>query len=158
MKRLLSLAPFAGLISFCIAAAAQFVQHGIADWRQNLLLISITYLIGVNGLVLGSGHLMFPDSIADSIGWQKGSPFQWEVGLASVSYGILGVMASSYGREWWLAAIVAFSIFYIGAAVGHVREMVASRNFSPGNAGFIFYYDIVVPIYLILLYALYRAG
>lgn len=153
MKRLLSLAPFAGLIAFAIAVLVQLSQHGTTDWEPNLLVTSITYLVGVNGFVLGSGHLLFPDPIARSIGWQK-SPFQWEVGLASISYGVLGVMAGSFGQAWWLAAILAFSVFYLGAAAGHVREMVTEKNFSPGNAGFIFYYDIIVPIYLICLYIL----
>jgi len=41
----------------------------------------------------------------------------------------------------------------LGAAAGHVRSMVAERNFAPGNAGFIFWYDLVAPIGLIWLYA-----
>jgi hypothetical protein len=53
---------------------------------------------------------------------------------------------------FWLATIVVFSIFMLGAAVGHVRSMVAERNFAPGNAGFIFWYDLLAPILLIVLY------
>ena len=98
------------------------------------------------------------DKVAESIGWPKGSPFQFEVGLASLSYGALGVFATSKGAEWWLASIVAFSIFMLGAAAGHVVQMVKHHNFSPGNAGVIFVYDIVVPIFLIALYLLYQSS
>ena len=154
MKRLFGLAPFVGLIAFAIALIIQFASNGFTGWSQNLLVISLTYLVGVQGFVTGSGHLFFPDPIASSIGWQK-SPFQWEVGLANISYGVLGVMSGLFGSTWWLAAIVAFSIFYLGAAGGHVREMVAEKDFAPGNAGFIFYYDIIVPIYLVVLYIIF---
>lgn len=135
MKRLFGLAPFVGLVAFAVAVVVQFAGYGIPDWPQNLLVISLTYLVGVQCFVTGSGHLFFPDPVAESIGWQKASPFQREVGLANISYGVLGVMAGSFGLAWWLAAIIAFSDFYLGAAVGHIREMVVKNN-SPGNAGF----------------------
>ena len=34
--------------------------------------------------------------------------------------------------------------------------MVAEHNFAPGNAGYIFWYDIGAPILLIVLYILTR--
>jgi hypothetical protein len=34
--------------------------------------------------------------------------------------------------------------------------MVAERNFAPGNAGYIFWYDIAAPTLLIVLYLLTR--
>jgi hypothetical protein len=69
-----------------------------------------------------------------------------------VGYGVAGVMAPSYDRDFWLATIVVFSIFMLGAAVGHVRSMLAEHNFAPGNAGYIFWYDVLVPLLLIGLY------
>jgi hypothetical protein len=45
-----------------------------------------------------------------------------------------------------------FSIFMLGAAIGHIRSMLAEQNFSPGNAGYVFWYDIAAPILLIVLY------
>jgi hypothetical protein len=40
----------------------------------------------------------------------------------------------------------------LGAALGHIRSMVRDRNFAPGNAGYIFWYDIIAPLLLIGLY------
>jgi hypothetical protein len=99
-----------------------------------------------------------PDRVAESIGWPKGNPFQFEVGLAGISYGTLGVLASGFGPDWWLATIVAYSIFYLGAAAGHVRQLVLTGNRSPGNFGTVFVFDIAAPIFLIVLYVLYRVG
>jgi hypothetical protein len=53
---------------------------------------------------------------------------------------------------------VAFSIFYLGGAVGRVREMVVKRNFSAGNAGPVFVFDVAAPVLLIALYIAYGGG
>ena len=73
-------------------------------------------------------------------------------GVGHISYGVLGVTASSFERPYTLAAIIAFSIFMLGAAAGHVRSMVRDHNFAAGNAGYIFWYDILAPLLLIVLY------
>ena len=120
--------------------------------QRDVLVDALTFLVGVNGIMTGSGHMFRGPDVAKSIGWAP-SPFQWEVGLADLSYGVLGVMAGSYGRGFWLATIIAFSIFMLGAAAGHVRQMVVAHNFTPGNAGIYFWLDLIVPIGLIVLYA-----
>ena len=143
--------PLAGfLVNLAIALAGDD-----DDWKVTTLKVGLTWLVGVNGIILGSGHLFMPAPTAASIGWPT-SRFQWEVGLAGVSYGVIGVMAPSFDRGFWLATIIAFSIFMLGAAVGHVRSMAAEHNFAPGNAGYIFWYDIAAPILLIVLYILTR--
>jgi hypothetical protein len=151
-----SLVPLAGVIGFFLATVVQIALHGADEWNRRLLESALLWLVGVQGLLIGSGHIFAPDRIADSIGWPKGNPFQFEVGLASISYGTLGVLASSYGHQWWLATIVAYSIFYLAAAAGHIRELVLRGNRSPGNAGAVLVLDIVVPLFLVLLYALDR--
>jgi hypothetical protein len=151
LRFLIRIVPFVGVAGLAIATVVQ-LAGGTDDFARGLLENSITFLIGVQAIMTGSGHMFFPEPIAESIGWPKGTPWQWEVGLASVSYGVLGVMATSFDPAFWLATIIAFSIFYLGAAVGHVREMVRRHNFSPGNAGPIFFFDVIVPIYLIVLY------
>jgi hypothetical protein len=153
-----SLVPLAGLICFVVATAVQLGLHGGDDWERLTLESALLWLVGVQGLLIASGHLFAPDRVAESIGWPKGNPFQFEVGLASVSYGILGVLAYRFGHEWWLATIVAYSIFYVVAAVGHVRELVVRGNRSPGNAGPVLVLDVGVPLLLIVLYGLYRSG
>jgi len=151
-----SLPQFAGVTCFAVAVAVQLALHGTGDWERRTLESALLWLVGLQGLLIASGHLFAPDRVAESIGWPKGNPFQFEVGLASVSFGILGLLAFRYGQEWWLATIVAFSIFYLGAAAGHIRELVVNGNHSPGNAGAALVFDVVVPLFLIALYALYR--
>jgi hypothetical protein len=65
------------------------------------------------------------------------------------------VFTPSYGRDFWLATIIVSSIFLLGAAVGHVRHMLVARNFAPGNAGAVFFNDVAIPVFAIVLYATY---
>ncbi|WP_235681170.1 DUF6790 family protein [Tomitella gaofuii] len=154
LLRLLGMTTFIGVAGFLIAEIVQLAASGTSGFADHSLLNALTWLAGVNSLVVGCGHLMFPDPVAESIGWGKGSPFQWEVGLAGVSMGVLGILAGSgFDRQFQLAAVIAFAVFYLGAAVGHVKEMVVERNFAPGNAGFIFWYDLAAPVLVIVLYA-----
>jgi hypothetical protein len=142
------------LAGFLVNLAVELAR-GVDDWKVTALELGLIWLVGVNGIITGTGHMFMPAPIAASIGWPT-SRFQWEVGLADLSYGVAGVMAPGFDRGFWLATIVVFSIFMLGAAVGHVRSMVAERNFAPGNAGYIFWYDIGAPILLIVLYLVTR--
>ncbi len=48
------------------------------------------------------------------------------------------------------------SIFTLGAAAGHVNQMVTAHNFAPGNAGIIFWTDIFIPLFGFALLCLQR--
>jgi hypothetical protein len=45
-----------------------------------------------------------------------------------------------------LAAVVGPAFFLLGAAAGHIREIVVSHNFAPGNAGVMLYMDVLIPV------------
>jgi hypothetical protein len=152
LHRLLASTQYVGLIGFSVATIVQFLSHGDADWQRRMLENGLLWLVGVQGFAFASGHLFFADRVADSIGWPRGNPFQFEVGLANLAWGVLGVFAGSHDRDWWLAAVVAFAVFYLGAAVGHVREAVTQRNFAPGNIGGVLVFDVAAPGLLIILF------
>lgn len=154
VTRMLAVVPFVGLIGFVVASGIHVATAGTDGWAQALLANGLRYLVGVQGFVYAGGHLFTPDPVADAIGWPKGSPFQWEVGLANLSYGVLGVWAGNYGQDWALATVVAFSIFYLGAAVGHVKDLVLHKNHASGNAGGVLVVDVLIPVLLIVLYLL----
>jgi hypothetical protein len=95
-------------------------------------------------------HVFFGQMAAAFIGWAD-SPFQFEVGTASLGFSIAGFIAAFGGFDRRLIAITGPSIFMLGAAVGHVYQMVSAHNFAPGNAGVIFYTDIIIPLVGFLL-------
>ena len=90
-------------------------------------------------------HVFFGELAAKFIGWAD-SPFQLEVGFASLGFAVVGLLAFKGSRDMRIAAIVGPACFLWGAAGGHIHEMIATRNFAPGNAGIIFYSDILVPV------------
>jgi hypothetical protein len=89
-------------------------------------------------------HVFFAEMAAKFIGWQN-RPFQYEVGFASLGFGVVGLLAfrGSYGLR--TAAVVGPACFLLGAAGGHVCQMFHARNFAPGNAGIVFWTDLLIP-------------
>ncbi|MBA1155331.1 DUF6790 family protein [Microvirga mediterraneensis] len=103
-------------------------------------------------------HVFFSEMAAAFIGWQT-SPFQKEVGFASLGFSAVGFMAFKGGHGMRLAALIGPACFLWGAAAGHVQQMIAAHNFAPGNAGVIFYTDILLPLFgLALLRMQKRTG
>jgi hypothetical protein len=73
-----------------------------------------------------------------------------EVGFADFAIEVVGIMSAWYSGHFWLAVIVVISVFLLCDAIGHI---VRSRSFAPGNAGFAFWWDLLLPALLITLYA-----
>ena len=91
-------------------------------------------------------HVFFGETAAAFIGWAD-SPFQFEVGTASLGFAAVGFLAAFGSFDLRLAAILGVGVFTLGAAVGHIYQMVSAHNFAPGNAGVIFYTDIFIPLF-----------
>lgn len=90
-------------------------------------------------------HVFFGKMSAAFIGWQD-SPFQAEVGYASLGFALIGFLAFRRGFDIRLAAVVGIAAFLWGAATGHIVEIVKASNYASGNAGIILYTDILLPI------------
>jgi hypothetical protein len=89
-------------------------------------------------------HTVFADFSARQIGWAN-SPFQIEVGTASLGFALVGFLAVRGNDMVRLAALLATAPFMWGAAVTHIVDIVQTQNFAPGNAGFVLYLDILIP-------------
>jgi hypothetical protein len=105
----------------------------------------LLFSIGISFFYNFVFHVFFGDMAADLIGWQQ-SPFQAEVGFASLGFSVVGFLAFRGVFGVRVAAVAAVSCFLLGAAGGHVYQMITNNNFAPGNAGVIFYTDIAIPI------------
>jgi hypothetical protein len=134
------------VVAVVIAAATR--RGGLA--AERFLSWILLLPIGVTGLWAGAFHIFLPQTAASLIGWQV-SPFQFEVGMADLAIGITAFIAFWRDLSFKAAAVCAASIFLLGDAIGHVREMVMAGNFAPGNAGVPFYMDIIAPLLSITL-------
>lgn len=120
------------------------------------LLSILTVQVGLGSLWAFLGHAFMPDVIATYIGWPTGSPFQLEVAFANLSFGVMGLLSWKFRGEFWMATIIGFSVFYLGAAYGHIMDALINLNYSPGNIGAPLYIDIVIPLLLLLLLVYHR--
>jgi hypothetical protein len=105
----------------------------------------VLFSIGFSSLYNFVFHVFFGKLAAGFIGWED-SPFQLEVGFASLGFAVVGLLAFRGSFDLRLAAIVGPACFLWGAAGVHVYQMITAHNFAPGNAGIIFYSDLLVPI------------
>jgi disulfide bond formation protein DsbB len=140
------------LPAFLFVAALVFATllRGRGDPAERLLAWILLLPIGVTGLWAGISHVFFPAVAAAHIGWQT-SPFQFEVGMADLAVGVTACIAFWQDLSFKAASVCAASVFLLGDAIGHVREMMVAGNFAPGNAGLPFYMDIICPVLAIIM-------
>jgi hypothetical protein len=120
------------------------------------LLWFLFVIVGIGSIWASIGHVFMSNTIAALIGWPAGNPFQLEVGVANLSYGILGLLCLKFRDNFWLATVIAVSTFYLGAGYIHITNIMQTGNLAPGNAGFALFVDIVIPIVLICLLIGYK--
>ena len=121
------------------------------------LMYFLVIFVGVTGIMGFVGHTFFSDRIAGSLGWPTGSPFQFEVAVAHLSFGILGIMSVWFRENFWTATGVGSSIYFLGAAYGHAKSILVYKDLAPYNIGAVFYIgDILVPLIVIALVIAYN--
>ncbi|RTL55372.1 MAG: hypothetical protein EKK40_01120 [Bradyrhizobiaceae bacterium] len=125
---------------------------------EKLIAWFVFFSVGVCNLYNFVMHVFFGEMAARFIGWAD-SPFQFEVGMASLGFAAVGFLAAFRSFDLRLAAILGPSIFLLGAAGGHIYQMITAHNFAPGNAGIIFWTDILIPLFgFALLWLQHRYG
>jgi hypothetical protein len=142
-----------GLIVSLIAIAWSPGPVDAATIVEKLISWHVFFAIGVGNLYNFVCHVFFGKMAAAFIGWAD-SPFQFEVGMASLGFAAVAFTAAFRSFDLRLAAILGPSLFLLGAAAGHLYQMVTEHNFAPGNAGIIFYMDIIIPLVGFVLLAL----
>jgi len=111
------------------------------------------FSIGIGYLNNFLMHVVFAEYTAKFIGWAN-SPFQLEVGFASLGMGVAGLIAFRQNLTFRLATFIPPAFFLWGAAGGHIYQIIKTHNMAPGNAGVILWTDILLPfIGFALLYA-----
>lgn len=141
--------PLTMLVAGCIAALLSIVLSRGQKSSDRILEEAFAYFllfpIGIYFFYNFVMHVFFGAMTARFIGWQN-SPFQTEVGFASLGFAVVGVLAFRGSHGLRIGAVVEPALFLLGAAAVHAREMIVARNFAPGNAGVVFYTDILIPV------------
>ena len=113
---------------------------------EDLFAYFLLFTVGITYFYNFVFHVFFGNMAAEFIGWKQ-SPFQAELGFASLGFSVIGFLAFRGGLGVRAAAVAGVSCFLLGAAGIHAYQMIAADNFAPGNAGVIFYTDIGLPIF-----------
>ena len=145
-------------ISVIVAIVYLLVNKGPRTRHRaiEVFLLSVLVIsIGISSLIGFVGHIFFADQTAALIGWATGSPFQREIGFANLAIGVLGITCIWLRGNYWIATVIATTIFLWGCAYGHIMDIILHGNYAPGNAGGVLYDDILVPLITIILLAAY---
>lgn len=123
---------------------------------ETFLLWLLVFCVGVASVLTFTGDAFFAGRMATSLGWPAGNPFQSLVAVANLSVGVLGILCYWIRGNFWLATVIAFSVWWLGAAFVHIKDIAVSANYAPNNAGVTVYMDILVPVVLIALLTYYN--
>src|SRR5262249_40401302 len=110
---------------FILALAIAGARRRERPAAEHLLGWILLLPIGVTGLWAGVFHIFFAQTAAAHIGWEV-SPFQFEVGMADLAIGVTACLAFWRSLDFKAAAVSAASVFLLGDAIGHVRQMIAA--------------------------------
>lgn len=131
----------------CAGAVIAFKPKPInkAEGIEILFSYFLLFNIGISYFYNFVMHVFFGDLAAQFIGWAQ-SPFQLEVGFASLGFAVVGLISFWSKVSFRAATVIAPALFLWGAAGGHIYQMIVAHNFASGNAGVIFWTDIFMPI------------
>jgi hypothetical protein len=118
------------------------------------LLYLLFFYVGLMGVLTAYAHVFRPVETSASIGWST-SPYEYEVGMADLTVGVLGVLCLKFWADFWLATAIANAVWLLGDAVGHVRQMTLNNNHASNNSGIFLVTEIIMPL-VILSLALYH--
>lgn len=142
-----------------ISISVHLIKTRNKQRTESVIEIITIYTIGLSGwfsIMSGlMGHILYADQVATSIGWPVNSGFQMELGFASIGIGLVGFL-SFWNRNYWLPFILMKFIFGWGAGYTHILHMMQHSNFSPSNTGIVVYWDFLFPVFMVMLYLLYR--
>lgn len=145
-----------------IATVIHFIYK--KEWNSDkgleiFLSYFLFFVVGLMGILAAYAHIFMGPEIAKSIGWAAGSPFQYEMGIANLSYGVLGVLSYWIRGRFWDATIIGWSVLLLGCFIGHVINYYTEGNTAPYNIGApIWFYDLFLPIFVFILLYRLRIG
>lgn len=107
------------------------------------------FAVGFTGFYTFAIEVFYPELSAATLGWQA-SQFQFEVGIADLSFGLLGLLSFKASYSFRLATVIGVTIWLWGCAAGHLEQVIVNQNYSMGNVGSWFWLDLFIPLLLIM--------
>ena len=136
-----------GFVLFVIGLLSAFISflRRRTVISEALLSNYVLFPVGLLYLVNFVYHVFFGEMSARFIGWAD-SPFQTELGFASLGFSVVGFLAWRGSYPMRVAAVVGPAIFMLGAAGGHIYQIATQHNLAAGNSGLLLWMDVVIPL------------
>ena len=119
------------------------------------LMYLLFFYVGLMGLLTAYAHVFRPVQTSASIGWST-SPYEYEVGMADLTVGVLGVLCLKFRGDFWLATAIANAVWLLGDAIGHIRQMTLYNNHASNNSGIFLATEIIMPLVILGLTLYHR--
>ena len=130
-------------------------KTGAASTIDTYLVWWLVLAIGIGSVITSAAHLFDGPATAEMIGYARGEGgFQFENAMADLSIGIAGILCYRFRGYFWMATLVVASVQYIGDAGGHIYFWIAQDNTKPANIGIPLWFDIILPVAGLTLYAI----
>src|SRR5271156_2722953 len=139
------LAVIAASIHLALSPSSRSSGTAIAG---TFLLYLLFFYVGLEGLLTAYAHVFRPIQTSASIGWST-SPYEYEVGMADLTVGVLGVLCLWLRGSFWLATVIANAVWFLGDAVGHIREEALHGNHAANNSGIFLYAEVITPLVIL---------
>jgi hypothetical protein len=133
------------------------IARGRRPAGERLLAYYVLFSVGCLHFVNFVYHVFFGAMSARFIGWAD-SPFQTELGFASLGFALVGFLAWRGSYPMRVAAVVGPTPFLLGAAGGHIYQIETAGNHAAGNSGLLLWMDVVIPLAGLLFLAIGRAA
>jgi hypothetical protein len=112
------------------------------------------FLIGV-GLSSLNAYLLHV-FYAYNIGKASANLFQYQLGMAYLGIGILGILCIFIRGNFWLATIIMNTVFNWGVAFRYLSLMIQTHQYQLGGVGLLFDLYILIPLITVVLYIIMR--
>lgn len=127
---------FAFLVLPLLLAGIVIAVDKSVNTRERRLEVFLVYLLAFSaagGIAGAMGHFFASDAVAESIGWETGSPFQLEMGFANLAVGVLAAIAVGRRDGFREATVIGGAILSVGAFAVHMLDIIQAGNLAPGN-------------------------
>lgn len=127
--------------------------HALVKDRKRKIEIILCYYvvisIGIQGLLTGVVEIAQPQLVVDYVKVPY-SPFLLELGMANLSFGILGILAIWFDKGWRAATAAGYGLFLLFTGIGHIIHIV-QKGITPADMGGFLCFDLLASAILFIL-------
>ena len=131
-------------------------KRAFKDILETFLLYFTVVNVGLFSLYHFFAYLFFPSEVATFRGYDSSSPFQFELAMAYLAFGILGILCFWEKGDFSFATVIGFSLFLFGSGLGHLRDYIRLAKERSVSADSLLYIDLILPLILLVLTLIQR--